>query len=299
MKQYKAFGLIIETELYFDELCPCDAKKADIIIKKETVPKDLENLVIDTPGVKIGSDKYWSDIKNIAKFYVEKGELILFEPAENASFDEIKLYLFGSCIGAALYQRRILPLHGSCINVHGKGVLLTGEPGAGKSTVAAVLYQQGYKILTDDVTAVVIQEPGEPIAQPGYPSQKLWQDAIERIGITAEKNALNRISNDLYKYSVKSNANFEASPMPLKIMIELIPSDTESLRLDEVTGAGKLDVVLRNTYRKILVDAMDLRVWYFKQCLDIADRIIVYRIIRPKDKYLENEIARLILEKIS
>jgi hypothetical protein len=298
MKRYKAFGLIIESELPFDELSPCDAEKADIAIAMGKVPEASENLILDTPNVKIGRDRYWSDIRDIAKFYVENGESILFEPARNASFEEIKLYVLGSCMGAALYQRRILPLHGSCVSVNGKGILLTGEPGAGKSTVAAVMYQKGYKILSDDVTAIVLPEPGIPVACPGYPSQKLWKDAIERLGVKEEKNVLNRISNDLYKYSVRNPAYFDDNSVPLKAIAEILPSDTACLRLEQIKGAGKLEAVLRNTYRRILAEAMELREWHFGQSLSVAEKAAVYRIIRPKDKYLENEIADLILEKV-
>jgi len=299
MNHYKAFGLMLQSECEFDELLPCDAGKVDIIIKKGKVPDISENIVINTPNVKIGKDNYWSNIENVAKFYVEHGRLIILEPYENASFEEMKLYIFGSCMGAALYQRRILPLHASAVNVGGKGILLTGEPGAGKSTIAAVIYRRGYKILTDDVTAVASDSPLESIMYPGYPGQKLWEDAIERIGIKEEKNSLNRITGNLDKYSIKSNLYYEYKPIPIRVITEIIPSETNDLRLEEIKGGDKLVVIMKNTYRKILVDAMDLREWYFRQCVAIAANVIVYRITRPQDQHLEQEIANLILETIS
>ena len=297
MNKYKAFGLIIESELAFDELLPCDIEITDLVIKAGKVPETFEDIVINAPYLKISRDKYWSDIKDVAKFYVQKGELILLEPYEKASFEEIKLYVLGSCMGAVLYQRRILPLHGSCVIINGKGILLTGEPGVGKSTVAAVLYKKGYKILTDDVTAVVLDEHKVPMAYPSFPSQKLWEDAIERVGIKEEKKVLNRISKDLYKYSVKSDLHFEDNPIPIKVVIEIISLKVDSIHLEEIKSAQKLEVVLNNTYRKVLIEAMDLREWYFHQCVIIADKVVVYRITRPQDQYLENEMAGIILEK--
>lgn len=212
--------------------------------------------------------------------------------------EEIKLYVLGSCIGAVLYQRRVVPLHGSGINVNGKGILLTGEPGAGKSTVAAVLYKRGYNILADDVTAIIFDALKEPLINPSYPYQKLWEDAIVRIGIMDEKKALYQISNGLYKFSVRSGADFDDNPIPIRTIFEIIPSDVENIIFEEVKGAGKFNVVMKNTYRKLLAEAMELREWHFSQCVNIANMIDVYRIVRPRDKHMENEIADLIMEKI-
>ncbi len=297
MKKYSAFGLIIETELIFDELFPCPAGDTDIVIKKESVPDHLTDMTLQADGIQIGIDQYWSDIKEVAKFYVSYGTTILYEPYDNAADEEIKLYLLGSCMGAVLFQRRILPLHGSCVKVNGAGLLITGDPGAGKSTTAAVLYKKGYKIISDDVSAI-LSSPGEVMVCPSYPSQKLWEDTIERVGIQGEKNVLHRISNHLYKYSVINGATYDETPVPLKTVLEIIPLDIDHLQLQEIKGGQKLELISKNTYRKIMVDAMDIREWHFKQCLEIAERVSVYRMLRPKHRYLENELANMILEKI-
>ncbi len=298
MNRYKAFGLVIESEIVFHELIPYDGEKSDIIIINGKVPEALEDIVVEASNIKICKDKYWLDIENVARYYVEKGELIIMEPYKNACFEEIKLYVLGSCIGAALYQRRMLPLHGSFINVEGKGLLLTGESGVGKSTIAAVMLKKGFKMLTDDVAAVVLHGLKGPTVYPGYPSQKLWEDAIERIGIVEEKKVLNRVNKDLNKYSVMRDKYFDNNPIPIKVIIEITSAIGENIKIEEITGAGKLEVVLKNTYRKILIEAMDLREWYFNQCVNISEKIVVYRVTRPLNKHLENEIASLIMEKI-
>ncbi len=308
MNLYKAFGLIIETEEVLQELLPVpeyEGKaeaykgKAEVFIRKGKLPERMEDLIVDTPNVKIGRASYYSDIKNIAEFYVEKGSVIIYEPHERASFETIKLYLLGSCMGAVLLQRRILPLHGSCLNIKGEGVLITGDSGAGKSTIAAALCKKGFRMLTDDVAAIVYQESRRPLVCPGYPSQKLWEDAIDRMDIRGEKLCLNRSSNELNKYSVGSLAYYEDNPLLLTRIIEIIPSEEEALRMEEVKGAHKLEVILRNTYRKPIIDAMGLREWYFRQCLLIAEQAGVYRILRPHNKHLEQDIAGLITVKIA
>ena len=47
-------------------------------------------------------------------------------------------------------------LHGTCISLDGKGVLLLGEPGVGKSDVAFRLLQLGAKLVADDQVCVEV-----------------------------------------------------------------------------------------------------------------------------------------------
>lgn len=296
MNKYKAFGLTIETEAILEELMPYEGE-AEILIKEETIPVVMGCWTIDTLQVKIGRDKYYMEIDGLGKFYVEKGNTIIYEKKENAPFEEIKLYLYGSCMGALLYQRKILPLHGSCVNIGGNGIILTGESGAGKSTLSADICKRGFTMLTDDVSAIKRNEHEPPMVYPGCPFQKLWEDAIERIGIESKREAL-RVSNHVYKYRVENTGQFEDRPIGLKVLIELIPADVLCVTVTQVQGAEKLNVVLRNTYRRLIAEAMDLRKWHFEQCVMMAKEVEVYRIIRPRAIHVEEEITNIILEII-
>ena len=55
-------------------------------------------------------------------------------------------------------------LHGTCVEVKGKGVLITGNPGAGKSALALQLMDRGALFISDDQT-VLSQETGEIVIQ--------------------------------------------------------------------------------------------------------------------------------------
>ncbi len=298
MYTYRAFGLNIASEYELEELVACQCESPELMITIGKVPDTFEDMLLDRANRKIGKDKFLLNLPKIAKYYVEKGRHIMIEPLETATLEEIKLYLLGSCMGAVLYQRRILPLHGSCINIGGQGVLLTGVSGAGKSTIASAIYQKGYKMLTDDVAAVGIEGFSEPTVFPGYPGQKLWEDAIERIGRQEDKKYLNRISNDIAKYSMRSNHYFYDKELPIKYIFEIVQDTTEQLMLEEVKGNNKLKLLIKNTYRPMLARTMLLQEWNFMQCARIASQIRAYRVIRPQGQHLEDRIADLILEKV-
>lgn len=297
MNTYKAFGLTIESEITLDELLPWSCEWPDLAIKMGRVPKNLKNFVIDKPNRKIARDQFYLEIKGIAKYYVHEGKTIIFEPDEKASFEAVKLYLLGSCMGAVLYQRKILPLHGSCINIKGKGILLTGKSGAGKSTIASALLRKGHKLVTDDVAATHVDALEKLTVLPSYPSRKLWEDAIKRTGIKDQELTINRISNDIKKYSLRCGDCFEENPTVLKMIFEIVSAVTAEIKIAEITGAQKLDVIIRNSYRRLMPQAMALREWHFQECVGIANKVRVFKIIRPQNAHLENEIADMIQER--
>jgi HPr kinase/phosphorylase len=47
-------------------------------------------------------------------------------------------------------------IHATCISLEGKGVLLKGEPGSGKSDLALRLIDQGAKLVADDMVELTL-----------------------------------------------------------------------------------------------------------------------------------------------
>ncbi len=299
MNHYKAFGLIISSEIAFNELITCDNQSSDLLISEGEVPLELNHMNINTPMFKVGEKQFWLVVDGIGKFYVENGSLIIVEAAPGVSLEDIKLYILGSCIGAILYQRKILPLHGSAINMKGYGLILTGDAGVGKSTITSAICKRGYHMLTDDVAAIRIEEYSRAMIYPSYPYQKLWGDAIERLNINNEKKSLNRRDvNNQSKYSVAGDNQFDDNPIPVSVIVEIIPVEEEQLSWEKINGVTKLEIVLKNTYRRIIAEGMGLNKWHFNQCMQIAATTVIYRLNRPKNKYMEEEIANLILGKM-
>ena len=62
------------------------------------------------------------------------------------------------------------PVHASCVDLDGQGVLITGASGRGKSTLALALIGQGARLVADDRVALV--RTGETVTAtrpPGLP----------------------------------------------------------------------------------------------------------------------------------
>ena len=95
-------------------------------------------------------------IKDVGSYRIKNGREIVIEPAENAEIREVRLYLLGFAFGALLWQRGILPVHGSAVKTKESCFIITGGKKAGKSTLAAAFVEDGYEILTDDIARSIL-----------------------------------------------------------------------------------------------------------------------------------------------
>jgi hypothetical protein len=82
---------------------------------------------------------------------------------------------FYSTVAALLLALRgYLPIHGSALEIDGRAVLLCGQAGAGKSTLAANLVALGARLISDDLSVLVAGETPKLLA--GRPSIRLHAD---------------------------------------------------------------------------------------------------------------------------
>lgn len=95
------------------------------------------------------------NVEDVGWFYASGGNYISIVPNPEVNDTTIELYLNDSTYGAILHQRKIMPIHGSCFEYDGKGVMICGESGAGKSSLTATFCKNGANFLTDDVTPLV------------------------------------------------------------------------------------------------------------------------------------------------
>jgi len=70
------------------------------------------------------------------------------------------------------------PLHAACVEFNGQGVLLCGNSGAGKSSLAFACAQRGWTFISDDATSIVRKQPGNRVI--GNPRQmRLRESAMD------------------------------------------------------------------------------------------------------------------------
>jgi HprK-related kinase A len=83
-----------------------------------------------------------------------QGDYVLPEAAPLALRHGLLAAEMGMNLQMALGQRRFLLLHAATVEREGRALILTGESGAGKSTLAALLGEQGWRLMGDEFALV-------------------------------------------------------------------------------------------------------------------------------------------------
>jgi len=232
-------------------------------------------------------------LKNIAAFYVYAGNSIIIQPLGELNERDIRLFLLGSVFGALLHQRGCLVLHGSAIEVDGKGIIFTGRSGAGKSTLAAVFHDQGIRVLTDDVISVQFGADGVPRIVPGFPNIKLWQDAADRLN--KDTSNLEPIRNEMAKFRVAAEDYFLDHPVEIAALYILTPSEESAIKIVQLNGFDKITALIANTYRLSFLKGQGCSAIHLNQCSKLSQKIAIAKVERPQNEFLLEELSEQIL----
>jgi len=246
MNSYKAFGLYISSELFFPELAAASFSVPDVIIRRGCVPDELQQPLFCGARYQAAPNEFLLNVETVAKFYVRQGKEIIIESKPGIDEDSVRLFLLGSAMGALLHQRGFFVLHGNAIAINDTCTVVTGHSGAGKSTLAAAFYQQGYRILADDVCAVSM-ETGVPMVIPGFPQLKIWKDVADKLQLSTE--GLRRVRPQVEKYALPTRDSFKHDPLPLSTLCILGCHNGDAIELDAPSGLQKFGVLKEHTYR--------------------------------------------------
>jgi len=294
MRNYTAFGLMIQSELPFRELLstPCADNDEDVItIKLGSVDPHGLNGLPPPKGVfyQVTSSKLWLHVPDVARFQVTNGHQIIIQPLTETDEDSIRLFVLGSCMGALLMQRNLFLLHGNAISINdGQSVSFVGNSGVGKSTLSGAFFRRGYSILADDICAMNTQGR----VMPSFPQIKLCADAAQQLQIDTQ--SLNRIMPSLNKFAVPLGGQFHPVASKLKVVYVLDTHHQDNITITPLVGMEKLDALQNNLYRKQYLNERESVYACLKQCMQIASQIDIARITRPIKGFKLDELVDVI-----
>ncbi|WP_226038123.1 HPr kinase/phosphorylase [Aquibacillus saliphilus] len=295
---YKVFGLAVSSEYHLPELQQVSIKEdlVDVTITKTDLSVTWFELAEPNNYFIVKKDFILFQIPEVAIFLIENGKKITVSPMVGFDEDQIRLYLLGTCMGALLMQRKILPLHGSAIAIDGKAYAIVGDSGAGKSTLASAFLKRGFQLLSDDVIPVTLSDQNVPIVTPAYPQQKLWQESLNEFGMKSTQ--LRPIIDRETKFAVPVLDQFAQEPIPLAGVIELVKTETEEIKIRPVLALERLHTLFVHTYRNFLINRSGLMEWHFDTTTKIANKIDLFRLERPTSCFTAHELTDVILSEI-
>ncbi len=288
---YELFGLHVRSDIALPELFPADsASEADVVIKMDRLPV-IEAEIADSFAVTpLGAIL---NVPDAARYLIRNGNEIIVEPRPEGSQRHLRLYLLGSAFGAILHQRNLLPLHANSIEIGGRAVAFLGHSGAGKSTMAAWFHDRGFEVLADDV-CVVTFDGARPVAQPGIPRLRMWRDALEASGRSAEAYELS--FDDADKYNVPTRSRDSVRPVELGAVYLLNVADAETTRpfIEPLRGVGALDALVANTYRGGYVRMLGGTQAHLASCMALMRSVPIFAVHRVWGKeHFERQLREI------
>ena len=273
---YHYAGLIFRSELRIPEwdafqVPGADEADVEILLEAEGAPL--------LPSAVLGVGTVRFPFPDAGEFLVQDGREIRLRPEPGAGGLAVRAGLLGPALGVLLNQLGSLALHASAVKAKDGVVLLCGPSGAGKSTLAAALADRGLPILSDDLCCLACPEGQDPKVHPGPPRIKLWQEALERLGLADLPRG--RDHARLEKFHLTLAAAPPAEPLPLGRIVLL---EWGPLGLETLGGlAAVRRLVAAATYQRWQLAPMGCLARHWEHCLRLAARVPIQAFRRPRD----------------
>jgi len=292
--KYKVFGLVIDSELEIPGLYKSD-DSTDITISFGTLPETLGEKSHKKVFYEALDNQFLLKLDRIGKIYAENGNKIVIDNAKSVGIEDIRLYLFGTVIGAIAHQRNLIPLHTSAISYDGKAILFGGNSGAGKSSIIAELNKRGFPIIGDDTILVNKDKEGNFFTYHGAPEIKLWQDLAKDMNHFGN-DRYQILDKEKYRYNLKVDNNDSKYPIVRLYNISSLADKDPEIR--EFKPLHKVKSVKNNTYRLRIVYYTGNKVNHFMLASEFAQKISMKNIIRPREYINPSIIADMILKDL-
>lgn len=232
-------------------------------------------------------------IPMVARYLVADGNRITIEPFMSAESPDVRTFLFGTCLAVLCFQRGMLPFHASAVKIADKAVLLAGNSGLGKSSLAAALHQRGHSFLSDDLCAIEFQESASPLLWPAFPRMKLSEEATEHLNIATAGAEQSRIQ--LQKFHIPLSADgFLPSPLPIGLIIALERSAPSTpLQIERLKGIAILQQ-RHLVHRTLLGEVMGYGPFIFHGLASLAQATPVVTLTRPDNLAALPELVKTV-----
>ena len=276
-RDYAAYGLRIRSGIVLPFASASPAGEPDVHLRIGRAPAALAAPRFRRPTWEAAPGRFLMHVNGVARYFVREGREITVEPAGHDAGAR-NAFLLGSVLAACLKQRGILTLHASAVATDAGAVLFAGHSGAGKSTLLAALVERGYSMLADDVTGIVPDGDGAPVALPAFPCVRLWSDALEALGWQGRVREQVRGGMEKYQAPV---GRFSGAPLPVRAVVVLTRHNREGIEIETAPPVTAFARMVRRVYRKQYSRGFGQEREQFRAVAAVARRVPVVQVRRP------------------
>ena len=295
--KYYVYGIHLESEIECPELMESH-EEPEVKITLGLVPELIEQPVRKTPLSEVKPGYFLIKVPNVADYYITGGNSIVVNIQPDGDLAGVKTYLLGSALAGVLVQRGLFPFHGSAVTINGKTIIICGNSGDGKSTLAAELNKRGHAFISDDVSVITISDMGKPIVHPGYANIRLWKNSLNMLDVSSEN--LDSVRKDINKFNLGIDGNVITKVTEVHSIYFLDKKNrVNDFQVSQVDGIDKFAKLRLATFRKNLLKGHGKFEEHFKLCNDIINHCKLYQLSRNPSvntveaiaDYLENQVS--------
>jgi hypothetical protein len=263
--QYGVYGISLRSEIPL-VLPECrGAALAHIDLKRGT-PQAFSQAIAGTELTRRADWYHYAHLQDrssyvrwrgLGEFLVsDRGRQILWDRAPEAPMESFQVYLLGQALSFALVKGGFEPLHGTAIVHQGQAIVLLGDSGFGKSTLAASFLAEGCPLLTDDLLLLRPSAAGM-LAYPGPPRIKLFPDAARRLLPSAAAGV--PMNSETNKHVIPLEAAQRCpGPVPLRAIYVLAPPHEmrrqRRVRIEPLPAREAFLALVSNTFNRYIAD---------------------------------------------
>ena len=321
LRHYRLYGLriVCDFELPTDPVAQSDADdEVDYFVSTLTSAQDpltAPTVLFRSPEIGTEGEPqlliYRDDATGVTRWQWCDGVTIdvdgrcidVFCPPEEA-LSGVAHTVIGQVLAFLLRGRGYPLLHGSALAVGQDAFAILGPSGAGKSTLATALALRGYRLLTDDVVALV-EADALWNALTGYGGSRLWPDSAEMllgkaaaIPLMLERTAYWTGFDKRYLRLRMASEAKATSRAPLRHIFVLQGREATGPVLERLSGAAAVAALDRNAYQLMLrggeESRRDLAVF-----AALARQATVWRVVPGDDLAFIDALAAAVEERLS
>ncbi|MHC1731095.1 MAG: hypothetical protein AB9888_03520 [Bacteroidales bacterium] len=216
--------------------------------------------------------------EGVGSFLVRNGSEVEYSVAEGADPGWVRLHLNTRVLVALLHQRKIINFHASSFVNAGRGVMILGDTGAGKTSLTVAFAMKGAGFLSDDLTPVIFKG-SNPHIWPLKRDIKLREDTVAQLGITRDRLKDAERGTGKQYLDVRQ---VDVSDYPLHMILKIETADSTKVEFHEPAEAEKFSLLRSEICSwEILAGMPETEAAYLQQLLKIVEQVRFVRVTRP------------------
>ncbi len=300
--RYRLFGFNVKSDIDLYGVPKADFTDTEVDVVLEENRKLWDENLYSSEMMKTNQAAYIYG-KDFIKFYkvdtgfyeVRAGKFIDYCQREDCDPTNFYLTLMNFAFPRIIIERANLTVHGSVLSFHDKAVLISGESGAGKSTMTTELINNGLGFMSDDVMRIGFNDREEVVVYSAHPIRRLCGDTVEHYGF--DMNKLKPVTLDeREKFFVDSSDVYEDRELSPSTLFYLSINDGDRPEIKEITGADKITLLLDNFYRSEDYVRFGTSPEMFKLISKLGSALKIYEISRPREGMTIKDRAQMVMD---